>query len=138
MFALYDYGCVLSARCTVDAVAVSVPICFGVAVLPLSTSSYSSYSSFIESGECRYAILDTDGSDRNRVTVTVDIAKWFGIADPVEEPALRSTAAANPSQSLYFHVFTQDVNKTSTANSEIAVTIDFDVVFYGPKQLGTS
>jgi len=136
--ALYANATVLSSRCTVDCVAVSVPVCFGVAVMGGSSSGYSSYSSFLEAGNCRYRLLDTETDSGNRVTVAVDIPRWLGIQDPVEETTLACTASANATQNLYFHVFAQDVNKTSTLNAELSVVLEFDVVFHNPKILGTS
>lgn len=137
--ALYSAATVLSARITVDAVATTVPICFGVCVLPISSASFSSYSNFIEAGNCEYMLLDTDGGPSNRLNIATDIGKALAISDLVEEAAMASTVSSNPTQaSLYFHVFCQDVNKTSTANAELNVTIDFDVVFHAPIKLAQS
>lgn len=133
----YDHCTVVSARITVDAVATSVPVFFGVAVSRDGSAFYSSYNSYIESGTVVYRLIDTEGSALNRVSRTLDIAKWFGFTD-LNDTTQFCTTSANPAQGVYFHVLAQDVNKTSTANAEINVVIDYDVVFSQPKPVATS
>lgn len=138
IMAFYNRYTVLSARITVDAIAVSVPIFLGVAVSPSSSAVYSNYSTYIESGLTSFRILEDPTPATNRVTTSVDIARFTGKVDLVDDPDYSGTTAANPVSQLNFHVLIQDVNKSSTANAEVSVVIDFDCLFQLPRTLTAS
>lgn len=138
LMAFYTSFTVLSARITCDAIAVSVPIFLGVTASTSSSAVYASYGSYIESGLSSYRFLDDPTPGTNRVSTTVDIARFLGKVDLVDDPTLSGTSSSNPSSLVYFHVIAQDVNKTSTANAEVNTIVDYDIVFHGPKTLTTS
>lgn len=138
IMAFYSRYTVLSARITVDAIAVSVPIFMGIAVNPNAAAVYSNYGTYIESGSTSYRLIDDPTPGNNRITTAVEIAKFVGAVDVVDDPDRSGTTAANPVSGLYFHVLVQDVNKTSTCNAEVNVVIDFDVVFTLPRSLTQS
>jgi hypothetical protein len=137
MTPLYGTFTVASARITIDCVATSVPVCFGVAITSTVGALYTNYNSYIESGTAPYKILDTEAS-MNRITATVDVAKWLGVKDIMDRSALSGSPTADPTQQLYFQVFAQDVNKTSTANAELNVVIDYDIIFSNPTAVAAS
>jgi hypothetical protein len=136
--ALYLYATVLSSRCTVECVATTVPVCFGVGKFLTSSPGFSSYNTYIESGQCVFRLQDSESADHNRVSLTADIGVSLTVADVVEDNTLANTNAANPSQGLFYVVFAQDVNQTSTVNSEVNVVIDYDVVFHGLRSVTPS
>lgn len=138
LMVFYNRYTVLSARITVDFIAVSVPIFAGICASSVGSAAYSSYNSYIESGFTSFRILEDPTPGRNRISLTLDIAKFLGAVDLLDGVEHSGGASTNPTQLAYFHVLAQDVNKTSTANAEVNVTIDFDVVFTWPKVLPTS
>jgi hypothetical protein len=138
LMAFYNRYTVLSARITVDAIAVSVPIFFGVAVSINSTAAYSSYNTYVESGSTVYRILDDPTPGNNRVSTAVDISKFTGRVDLVDDPDRSGSLTANPATGLYFHVLVQDVNKTSTCNAELNVVLEFDALFSEPRNMAAS
>jgi len=135
---LYNVFTVLSARITVDFISTSVPTFGGVTVTTLPTAAYTDYNSYIEAGTTSYVLMDTESGPRNRITATVDIAKFQGLHDLTDNSNYGGSVVADPTAQVYFHVLAQDVNKTSTANAEMSVVIDYDVVFSNPRSMPTS
>lgn len=107
-------------------------------------------SELIENGLVKHVILDAKGgastdpgvSGRVKtITIDCDVKKYFGKQkySQLLEANYSGSVAANPTEQVYFNVFTFS-SHTGTTNSQVLfdATLSYDVIYYEPRKLGSS
>jgi hypothetical protein len=72
-----------------------------------------------------------------QIKQAVDIGKFGGYDDVMDNPELKGTVAANPTEQSYFHIYGWEDNAVSSAVN-LDVTIEYEAVFHEPKKLTQS
>lgn len=142
--AVYDYYAVNKAKIRVDffvAEAGATPEAFlvGIALRDKETA-FTDLSRYIENEPqaCAWQPLSPEGVAS--LTLEVDVAKFFGV-NP-NDSTLRSMVVGTPTNSLFFHIWSQPIdNRGGTTNtSRVAYTIyvEYDTTWSEPKDITRS
>jgi hypothetical protein len=137
----YDQFTVINSKITVRYVAenASVPMVCGVK-LNDDTTNETGLTDIIENGLNRSAIVVGTGGGPNQVqTISLgcDVAKFFGRpagTGIINDPNLFGTAAASPVEEAYYQLFAFAAVNTTTVTCGFDVLLEYDVVFWEPKQ----
>jgi len=132
----YDHYVVKRAKLTARLYnnSTAVPSQVFVTVRDNSVPS-SSYLDYLESSITKTAQLGVEGASNGTKTITysVDVGNFLGRRDPLSDPQLKGSNAANPTEGCSFHIgaFSPDLF-TSSAVSLIA-SIQYELYLIEPK-----
>lgn len=142
LMAFYNHFTVIAARITVKFVNAddTYPQLAGIHVSGTS-STEADPAVIIENGMTNFQLL-TPGSDGGKnsteLTQQVSVSSFMGRKNIMSEDDLRGSAAANPAEQVYFHVWAAPYNQTDTGVVAAVATIDYITVFTEPKELALS
>jgi hypothetical protein len=144
MMTYYEQATVLHSCITVQAYnnSTTVPCRVWLSLAP-DTTAITDTTELTENGLIKHVDLNTVGANRIGVlSLGCDIAKYFGrqrgrgILDDVN---LYCTAAANPTEQVYFNICSSGILATSgTYNMTFQAILSYDVVFWEPRKAATS
>jgi len=141
MMVSYEHYCVLGARIRINARCGSVTNTFPTVAVSLSAAAtpITNSQQITECGNAVLQFLYPQGIYGGMRTVenAIDIAKFGGVNDVLDNPEFRGDIATNPTEQMYFHVQTFDTELITCATS-IDVVIEYEAVFTEPRQLSQS
>lgn len=99
------------------------------------TSGTSDPSNQLELSKEQFTFLNPLGVDGSSkiLKMSVDCEKYFG-TDTKADPTFRGDAISNPVEQVYFHLWAYAV-KGGTAETYIQVIIEYDAMFFEPRDL---
>jgi len=94
----------------------------------------------IENGQISFQVLPVAGIQDvfNKQEMSIDIAKFEGVDDVLDNTDLRGTVAANPLEQAYFHLNTWNPQAVTVITNHAMVEITFDATFTEPKPIPLS
>lgn len=138
----YDHFMVLGSKITVTAVNISttIPILFGVTLRDSATVTSSSIDYIKEQGSTGWKYCGNINNSRPPQMVKgYSTKKFFSKGDLRDCAELKGSAAANPAEQAFYHIWTAAANHSSDPST---VTFNFIVEFMAlwtePKPLGQS
>jgi hypothetical protein len=144
MMAYYEQATVIRSTCTVQAYnnSTTVPARVWLSLAP-DTTAITDTTEIVENGLVKHVDLNTTGENRIGVlSLGCDVAKYFGRPRGrgiVNDPLLYSTAAANPTEQVYYNITSSGIMATSgTYNITFQAFLSYDVVFWEPRKVVTS
>jgi hypothetical protein len=141
MMVSYDHYTVLGARIRINARVGSVTNTFPTVAVSISASAtpITNSQQITECGNAVLQFLYPQGIYGGMRTLenAVNISKFGGVRDILDNPYYRGDIAANPAEQLYFHVQTWDTELITCATS-IDVVIEYEAIFTEPRQLSQS
>lgn len=96
-----------------------------------NSTSLGSLSAAVSNGMCDYHVHNVN-PDSGVLTLGVDIAKFVDKPDILDDPQFFCTVAANPTQVIVLHVWTQNNATAITTFGAYVIEVEFDVVFTDP------
>jgi hypothetical protein len=134
---LYDHYVVIGAKIIiqfapeVDGNTKSTQLC-GVAIKDNATTTDK--TGYMESGYCKYSLMSPEAGYRTTVSYKLNPNKFLGRSKPLSDPDLKGDASSNPTEEVFFHVFTGPLDSASAANDVFAnVVIEYTVALIEPK-----
>jgi len=110
----------------------------GAVAVQRSASVLGSYPRLIEAGnvvECEGgAAVDGGGPAPPNLIQRVNIGKFQGVRNPMDDNTLKGTPSANPTTLVYFVIYVVGPITTSTGHIYTTATIEFDTLFTEPFQ----
>jgi len=145
MMSMYEQYTVVASRITVHFTNLA-PNLYATCAIYLSpdTTSITDRIELIENGLMVWKPLQGIGTFGSQATLNLDcdIATYFGrnldkraLLDDVN---LFGTAAANPTEQVYFAVACMDLTGNNNMNLTFVVEIQYEVIFWEPKKLASS
>lgn len=141
LMAIYDHATVTGARIHVIGTSSSgtEALVWGVNVSGSVSSSFTSYRDWIELSNGRYNMTAYNASVRTQeLKLGVDIGKFLGVDDVLDDRALACSNAADASEDVAFCVWAQSQDTATTVTLDALVVIEYDVVFMEPRELAAS
>lgn len=144
MIAYYEQATVVRSTITVQAYnnSSTVPARVWLSLAP-DTTAITDTTEITENGLLRHVDLNTTGENKvGVISLGCDIAKYFGRQRGrgiLNDVNLYNTAAANPTEQVYFNITSSGIMATSgTYNITFQAIISYDVVFWEPRKVVTS
>jgi len=136
----YEHYNVISARCkaTFKCTSTNAAPQFALTVCPSSTP-VTVIQQIIESGLGQFGTLEIKGVDGSvqMLEAAVDIRKYHGVVDVLDNPNFQGTSVANPSEGSYFILQIWDTSGT-TVSVNFDIVIEQVAIWHEPKQLTES
>lgn len=95
----------------------------------------------VENGNMKYKQLSPFGAGmgaRTTMTLKVNPAKFLGRSKPMSDPDLKGSISANPNEGVFYYVWAADTASDDPTTVEFSATLEYQVVYHEPKQLGSS
>jgi len=148
MMLFYEHYCVVAAKALIQFVGTDsdFPNVVGVYVSPDAVAS-TDHVKAIENGLIETRLIDNEasaggtGQRMARMEIDLDIAKIHGRRsqrDVVDDPELRGSSTANPTEMTYFGITAWGFPIGSPLQVYAAVTIVYDTVFFEPRKVASS
>jgi hypothetical protein len=143
LMTLYDQYCVRSSSITVTAVGCTASVARLVLMLYDDSSISTTPERLVENGNAVFGTI-APGSDgqfsRCILRNSCDVSKYFATGwDTLKRnPSYQGTAAANPTEQVYFAFSIFGGFSTSTMQVSFDVLISYDVEYFEPKHIATS
>jgi hypothetical protein len=141
MMLCFEHFCVLRAAMTVTCRHTSTAQSAAFAILQSAgATAITDYTRNVENGLCvrnRLNATPYDGSIQTFKSV-MDIAKFGGVPDLLDNPDYRGDSGTNPPEQSYFHLSFWNPDSVSVGTCICEVQIDYDVVFLEPRKLTLS
>lgn len=136
--ALYEYGYVVGAKITCEyhnadafAYVVGITPCHEAQ----GTTSLAAYDYYKELPGTKSMVLSPD-VDKCVLESKIGLKRWVGVKDLVDtnEYRMNLNTPSEPSKALYFHVWSQPMDKASTDTTgvQIAITVEYIVLLKSP------
>lgn len=137
--AFYQHHCVLNGTIVVSFSLADGNTTMNCAVaVQRSSSTLGSYPRLIEAGNVvhGYAAGNTIGGGPPPLTLrqSVNISRWQGVPNPLDDSTLKGTPSANPTTGVFFVLYAVAPVTTSTGHLYVNVQLDYDTVFTEPFQ----
>lgn len=141
MMQLYNHYTVQRARIQVIANSTvgSVPTRAGL-MISGDTSVSTDFRVNLENGQVSTVVLESKQQfgSAARLFREVDIAKFQGVVNVLDDPDLRGAANANPAEQTYFHLLLWNPETVAVPGVQFDVAIEYDVVFQEPRKMPLS
>lgn len=142
MIHFYDQATCIRSKVTVTFVSesASTPMLVGVRLADDATN-YTNASDLVEDGLVKCGIVVGTGGGPHQVksfTLGCDVAAYFGRPRSKEltnDVTLATTAGANPTEAVYFDVFSFAAVNTTTVTVGYNVMIEYEAVFWEPRHV---
>jgi len=110
-----------------------LPSASGTFLLAITTNNtvIPNLNQGIEEGLSIHETLNTT-PDNASLRLGVDVGKFLGKPDVLDDPSLYCTSIANPGQFICAHLFVQNWSAVNTLYYTAVITIEFDVLFTDP------
>lgn len=145
MMSVYNQFTVISSSISVTAVnGLATTTRVGVSLIP-SATAVTNITQRVENGLGKMGLLlgakQPGQHCVQRMVLKCDVAKYFGVNGMqgfVQNPSFLGNAATSPTEGVFFQIQAWDLMLTETYSVAADVLVSYDVVFWEPKQLGTS
>lgn len=143
MMSLYTQYTVVSSKITArfsnDNTAASL---LAFVFLNPDTTVLTDLDETLENGLIKTATLNYKGQSGSlkEVNIACDVAKYFGRTgqkELLEDRSLSGTAAANPTEGVYYSLGIVDFTRVATTAAWVQVDIAYDAIFWEPRKLAT-
>jgi hypothetical protein len=137
----YDHYVVTKARATVRFFNASTAVSSEVFVTVRDNSVKStSYLDYLESTYTKTAQLGVEGTSAATKTITFDVdpGRFLGRRDPLSDPQLKGSVAANPDEGCSFHIGAYTPDLFTASNVLLVVTVEYTCTLIEPKMVAAS
>lgn len=134
MMALYDHYCVLKANISIICAVVPAtePQFVSIALRDKASPAYAGYADILEDRFVKHGVV-AEGSPLT-LSYTIDVGKFLGIKNPVNEKDLWGDIGNNPTEQCYFHVSAFNMNGGSPSTGvQITYVVKYDTMLLEPK-----
>lgn len=142
MMLLYEHYTCINARLKVHAYNTHASqVCkFGVMISGDPAGWSTNYQANIENGMITYATLSPAGLANSMAYLTTNVnnARFEGVQQPLDNPEMRGSVAANPAEQAYFLLLLWNPQNSTVPTVLIDVIIEYDVVFTEPRLITQS
>ncbi|AXH77736.1 MAG: putative capsid protein [Circoviridae sp.] len=96
-----------------------------------TTAAVGSKNEMMENGACVETMLTRVSGSKGLTTLRhgVDVGKWMGKRNVLDEESLYFTASATPSDQVYYTLYAHPNSTVDTGIVGLVVTIEYDVIF---------
>jgi len=138
----YNHYTVIGARIKATFINTSATSqCFvGIMATAASSISTTNFGTLIEQGNITYTNLALSGQDASQVDLIhkVSIGKFMGRRNILSEDDFRGSAAANPTEQVYFQLVAAPHSSVDLAALVVNVEVEYITIFTEPKELASS
>lgn len=93
----------------------------------------------LESGKIVSCVIgNINTTSLQTLTMAVNPAKFLGRTKPLNDPTLKGTSAANPTEGAYFHVQASSIDGLSGTVVRYTTMLEYTAIFFEPKPVGLS
>ncbi len=105
-----------------------------------SSTAITDPDQLVESGNIEYCICNSrpDFDCIRQLSLDMDIAKFAGVDDLLDDEQYRGDSGSNPPDVEYFHLSFWDPSAATTFTTNADVVIEFDVMFTEPRKATVS
>ena len=135
LMALYDHFVVIGSKITVSfqATSTSANVYVGIAIRD-STTKTTDFNDYMEGGSVVSKPLALIGATPTVLSIATSPRKFLGRSKVMSDPELKGSAAANPAEGYYYHIFCASSNASSDpAAVDVVLNVDYSAVFIEPK-----
>lgn len=143
MMSLYNQYTVVASKitCTFSNDNTGVSLLAYVFLSP-NTTVLTDQDEIMENGLVKTAVLQYKGAfgSVKHINMDCNVAKYFGRRtqnELLDDDLLAGTAAANPTEGVYFALGLVDVTRVATTAAFVQVDVSYDAIFWEPKKLAT-
>lgn len=140
---MYNHYVVVGAKITATFLNSdpNIPIVVGCYV-GTDAATATDLRDFLEQGNRKYKVLSADTHGGSSITTVTEFGspkKEFGITNMMDNTNLRGYVSGNPTEILYFHLFSCSQNEVGNpTTTDVSVMIEYSVVFGEPNDLAAS
>lgn len=137
----YNHYCVIKANINIQAVNHDNAHASIVGLkVDDDTNLATTLTPVLEAPYCAYGILSQEHGSQNPLKLSNSVAPLKFLKKKFNDPDVRCAVGQNPLEPVFFHIFSQTADNSTTdpAPIDIWVTIDYTVVFTEPKTLESS
>jgi len=129
---MYDHYCVIGSKIKVifapdSSSALTKPATIGLYVND-DTSSYSTMQAVQENQQGKSKIIHYNATKPVVLTAKWSAKKFFS-KNPLANPELQGTSAANPTEQSFFNICVQDITQAVTATIDVWVEVEYIAVW---------
>ena len=109
---------------------------FGMNIAPSDATPVTDEQTSIES---QYSVWKpySQNSAINTCVIKLDVAKYFGVHDVMDDDTLSGTNLSDPVKQAYLNCWTSG-NLATTPQSSFTLVITYDAIFHEPREVGAS
>lgn len=105
--------------------------------------SYTASANFTDYGESsltRTVQLGVEGTSASTKTIVydLDVGRFLGRRDPLSDPELKGSTAANPTENVFFHIGAITPDLFTASAVLLTATLTFNCVLIEPKMVAAS
>jgi len=111
-----------------------------LATVALSTNASSTpttvVENLIENGDVTFQKLGFAGAFGSSCTLkrTLDVGKYQGLRNIIDDPDMRGDAASNPTEQSYYHLSVWDQVGATSISVQAQMLIEYDTIFHEPRK----
>lgn len=98
----------------------------------------NSIETIMENGNCVFTKLSTGFLVMKELAMTIDISRFCGCDDLMDEHDSRGSVSSNPVEQTYFHVSTWNSETVASVNVWVEARIEYYAVFSEPRVIDPS
>jgi len=135
IMALYDHFVVIGSKitCSFQATSTSSNVYVGIALRD-SIITTTSFNDYMEGGSVVSKPLALIGATPTTLSIASSPRKFLGRSKVLSDPELKGSAAANPAEGFYYHLFAAASDASSDpATINLVFTVDYSTIFIEPK-----
>lgn len=135
LMALYDHFVVIGSKITVSFQATSIAdnIYVGIAIRDSATTT-TDFNDYMEGGNVVSKPLALIGATPTVLSIATSPRKFLGRSKVMADPELKGSAAGNPTEGLYYHIFCAASDAASDpAAVDVVLNVDYSAIFIEPK-----
>lgn len=105
-----------------------------------TSTPYNGFTNAVENGQGKWAYCDEadTGNGVRRISLCVDVGKFLGRPNPLNEDDLRGNSGSNPTEQAYFHLCAEPRTATDTQSVICFVDITYIAAWTEPTTLAQS
>lgn len=136
MMNFYDHYVVSKCKCTVTFVPNStIPVCVALSRNSNNVGT-TNINSLVENGNIDYLFIPptAQANQYPKLVLDIDIKKFQGVDDIMDDPELRGTVASNPTEQSFFHLSVWYPFGTSVVTAVASVLLEYTSSFVEPRR----
>jgi len=137
MMAFYNHYVVVRSRILVQVMNTTSNQMIHCAILQLSdVTTSTNYQTVIEAGNMTMALLTPTGINGCVALLQdrCDLGRLQGLQQVLDDPEMRGTVAANPTEQSYYHVALWNSQNSTVPTALVTTVIEYDTYFTEPRQ----
>lgn len=140
MMSFYEHYTVHSCKITVIPSNTSATGAYVAVSRNASSTPITAATDLVENGNVEYQCLPIVGVTNmfNKMVLSLDIGKFTGTDDVLDNPELRGTSTTNPTEVEFFHVSAWNPYSAGAASVSASVLLEFDATFTEPREIPSS